>query len=266
MSIEVRSKKEQELMRQSGQIAALVLKKVLESVKVGISALELDKIAAQEIKRLGGGQSYKTVPGYKYATCVTFNDQVVHGIPTNRKVKAGDLVSVDLAVQYKGWHTDTAWTILVSEEGTLRLRSGQEVQSEKSEKEEFLRIGKEALKAGIKQSVAGKKVGGIGAAIQREVEGAGFHVVRALVGHGVGKKLHEEPELPGYGSKGTGPLLEVGMTLAIEVIYAAGTSEVILDQDGWTYRSADGSIAGLFEMTVIVGKKEAKVLTDWRKV
>ena len=252
MKLKPRSKRELELMRQSGQISAKVLKKVLESIKVGVSALELDKLAAAEIERLGGEQSYKTVPGYKCATCITFNDQVVHGVPTTRKVKKGDLISVDLAVFYKGWHTDTAWTILVDEKN--------------KEKEEFLRVGKEALKAGIKQAVAGKRVGDIGAAIQEMVEGAEYHVVRALVGHGVGKQLHEEPEIPGYGNKGTGPLLEEGMTLAIEVIYSAGTSDVILDSDGWTYKSADESMAGLFEMTVIVGKKEGKVLTDWRKV
>jgi methionyl aminopeptidase len=249
----VRSKTQTEidLMRQSGQIAAKALERAIKNIKVGVKASELDKIAGDEMMALGGDWSYKTVPGYKWATCINFNEGVVHGIPTDRVVREGDLVSIDLAATFQGWHTDTAWTVLVGED---------------EGKNKFLQVGEEALWLGIKQAVDGNTIGDIGAAIQGKVEGAGYHIVRTLVGHGVGGKLHEDPQVPGYGKKGTGLLLEEGMTIAIEVIYTKGTTEVVLDKDGWTYNSEDGSMSGLFEMTVVVGKQKAEVLTDWRKV
>ncbi len=246
-------------MGKSGEIASAALKKALDFAKSGVSGLEIDTVAQEEIYRLGGDLSYKTVPNYHFATCVTINEQVVHGIPTERRLVEGDLVSVDLAVEYRGWHTDCAWTVLVQSE-ILRLRSGQERKAQ-SEKERFLTVGQEALWSGIEQAVDGNRIGDISAAIQAKVEGAGFSVVRSLVGHGVGKSLHEEPEVPGYGTKGTGMFLRAGMTLAIEVIYTMGRYEVKLEQDGWTYSTEDGSLSGLFEMTVAVGNKQAAVLT-----
>lgn len=244
-------------MRKSGQIAASALKRALEAVKVGVSELEVDKIAEKEIYKLGGDLSYKSVPGYKYATCITVNEEVVHGIPTERKFEAGDLVSIDLAVEYKGWHTDCAWSVIVGESVNQYI-SGSE---EQKEKRKFLKVGQEALQNGIAQAVEGKRVGDISNAIQTKVERAGYSVVRSLVGHGVGKSLHEEPEIPGFGRKGTGSLLRKDMTLAIEVIYTMGKSEVVLDQDGWTFSSADKSLGGLFEMTVLVGSNTSEVLT-----
>lgn len=242
----IKNRYELKLMRKSGRIAAAALKKSLESVKLGVSELEVDKIAREEIYKLGGDLSYKTVPGYKFATCITVNEQVVHGIPTDRKFEKGDLVSVDLAVVYKGWHTDCAWTIL------LGKNTG---------KEKFLKAGEEALRDGIARAVEGGRVGDISNAIQTKVESSGYSVVRSLVGHGVGRSLHEPPEVPGFGVKGSGAFLKSGMTLAIEVIYAKGTPDVILGSDGWTYYSADNSWAAVFEMTVTVGKGEAEVLT-----
>mgnify|MGYP001575364069 CR=1 FL=1 len=251
-------KGKEKLMRMSGRITGAALKKVLEKLKVGVSGLELDKIAEDEIKKLGGELSFKTVKGYKWTTCITFNEQVVHGIPTERKIREGDLGSVDLGVVFKGWHTDAAWSVLV-EDGRWKMEDGEE-------KKKFLKVGQEALWLGIEQAVEGKRIGDISEAIQKKVEGEGYSVVRSLVGHGVGRDLHEEPEVPGYGRAGTGMELRKGMTLAIEVIYAAGKYDVVLEQDGWTVSSADGSMAGLFEMSVIVGKEKAEVLTDWRKI
>lgn len=242
---------EVKLMRESGKITAKALKNAITSIKEGIKEIDVDKIAAESIYESGGDLSYKTVPGYKYATCITVNEQVVHGIPTQREFKQGDLVSVDLASSYKGWHTDTAWTVLIGKDPG---------------KEKFLKIGEEALWLAIEQAKAGNKIGDIGAAIQKRVEGAGYSVVRSLVGHGVGRQLHEDPEVPGYGISGTGMVLKSGMTLAIEVIYTRGLPDVVLDKDGWTFLSADGSLAGLFEMTVLVGKGKAEVLTDWRVI
>lgn len=247
----------QNLMRRSGKIAAKALKRALETIKVGVTELEVDKAAEEEIYLRGGDLSYKTVPGYKYATCITVNEQVVHGIPTDRKFVKGDLVSVDLAVVYKGWHTDCAWSVLVGRD---------------AEKEKFLKKGEQALWDGIKQAITGQRVGDISEAIQTRVEGAGYSVVRSLVGHGIGRSLHEDPEIPGFGKKGTGAVLRQGMSLAIEVIYTAGLSDVVLEKDGWTFATSDKSLGGLFEMTVIVskGKNEShlgpEVLTDWRTV
>ncbi|MBI2020322.1 type I methionyl aminopeptidase [Candidatus Daviesbacteria bacterium] len=247
-----RNKYELNLMRKSGLISAKALKKVLDNIRLGISGLELDRVAEKTITQLGGEASFKTVPQYHWTSCITINEQVVHGIPTERKINKGDLVSIDLGAVYKGWHTDCAWTVLVGKDG--------------QEKRKFLQVGEQALWDGVEQAVDGKRIGDISSAIQNRVESAGYFVVRALVGHGVGKSLHEEPEVPGYGSQGTGLKLKKGMSLAIETIYAKGTSEVVLEKDGWTYSSADGSWAGLFEMTVIVGKERGEVLTDWRNI
>lgn len=244
----LRNSYELKLIRKSGQIASLALKRAMEAIKVGVTEVEVDKIVTQEIYKQGGDLSYKTVPGYKYATCITVNEQVVHGIPTDRKFVQGDVVSVDLAVMYKGWHTDCAWSVLVGG----------------SEKQKFLKTGEEALWLGVAQAIDGNRVGDISSAIQKKIEGKGYSVVRSLVGHGVGKSLHEDPEIPGFGEKGKGPILKSGMTLAIEVIYTAGSPDVRLEEDGWTFSSSDGSLGGLFEMTVVVGKKEAEVLTNWR--
>lgn len=254
----VRNRYELSLIRQSGKISSQVLKKVLQNIKVGISGLELDAIAEKEIDRLGGQPSFKTVPGYKWASCITINEQVVHGIPTERLIEEGDLVSVDLGTVYKGWHTDCAWSVLVRGKG----ERGEETKV----KQKFLEIGEQALWEGIDQAVDGNRVGDISNAIQSRVEGAGYSVVRSLVGHGIGRNLHEDPQIPCFGEKGSGIKLQSGMTLAIEVIYTSGKADVMLDKDGWTFKTTDNSWGGLFEMTVIVGKREVGVLTDWRYI
>lgn len=239
------------LMRKSGVIAAKALEAGIKGIKPGVSGLDIDKIVTKTIYDNGGDLSYKTVPGYKYATCITINEGVVHGLPNDRKFINGDLVSVDLAVMYKGWHTDCAWSILIGKD---------------TEKEKFLKTGELALRDALKQAIEGNRIGDISNAIQTRIEGAGYSVVRSLVGHGVGRSLHEDPEIPGYGQKNSGPLLKAGMTLAIEVIYAAGSPDVEIAEDKWTFETVDKSWGGLFEMTVIVGKKEAEVLTDWHKI
>ncbi len=239
-----RNKHELSLMRQSGKITALALKKAIKKIAVGVTAIELDKEIEAEIKRLGGELSFTTVPGYKWASCITFNEQVVHGIPIDRKIKKEDIVSIDLGTLYKGWHSDAAWTIEVN-----------------NKKNEFLEIGEKALWDGISKAVEGNNIGDISAAIQQKVESAGYSIVRSLVGHGVGKSLHEEPEIPGVGIAGKGIELKKGMTLAIEVIYTKGKPGVVLEADNWTISSADGSMSGLFEMTVVVGREKAEVLT-----
>lgn len=247
--VKVRSAQELELMRESGRINALALKTVLENIRVGVTGLELDGIATRQIEKNRGKLAFPTEPGYRWATCITINEQVVHGIPTNREIKEGDVISIDIGTIFKGWYSDTAWTVLVGKD---------------PEKEKFLNIGEEALWLGIKQAVEGNRIGDIAHAIQSKIESYGYGVVKSLVGHGVGEKLHEDPEVPGYGKPGTGVILNAGMTLAIEVIYAQGDPEVIVKEDNWTISTRDGSLGGLFEMTVVVGKDKPEILTDWK--
>lgn len=254
MAVAIRTPQELDLMRKSGEITAFTLKKTIKSVKGGINLKELDKIAESEILRLGGGSSFKTVQGYYWTTCLTVNDEVVHGIPREEVVlKPGDILGIDLGAVYQGWHTDTAWSVLVGDQNC-------------EDKKRFLRVGEEALWQAVKQAVEGHRLGDISSSIQESIESRGYRVVKSLVGHGVGLLPHEEPEIPGVGKKGTGLLLKSGMTLAIEVIYAEGKGDVYQKSDGWTIATEDKSLGGLFEMSVIVGKDKPEVLTDWRQV
>lgn len=248
MKVSIRTPQELDLMRESGRISAVALKKVLESAKPGVNLLDLERIAEEAIKEEGGAVSFKTEPGYFWATCLTVNEEVVHGIPRDIVLKEGDKLSIDLGALYKGWHTDTAWSLIIGGKGS-----------------KFLSVGEAAMWSGIKQAKAGNRVGDISNAIQTVIEGAGHSVVESLVGHGVGRSLHEDPMIPGIGKKGTGPVLQAGMTLAIEAIYTAGNGDVAHLDDGWTIVSEDGSLGGLFEMTIIVTEGEPEVITDWRK-
>lgn len=251
--MKTRNEYELDLMKQSGKVTALALKKCLQNIKSGVSAIDLDKVARGEIISNKAKLAFPTIDDYKWATCITFNEQVVHGIPTNRQVRSGDLISVDVGAIFKGWFTDAAWTYLVPGDSD-------------EAKAKFLKVGEQALWDGISQAVEGKRIGDISSAIQQRVESGNYSVVRSLVGHGVGKSLHEDPQIPCFGQAGSGPILKAGMTLAIEVIYSYGSPEVKLETDGWTISTADGSLAGLFEMSIIVGKEKAEVITDWRKV
>lgn len=245
-------------MRKSGLIAAQALRKVLKSAEAGVSLVKLDRVAEEEINRLGGESSFKTVKGYYWTTCLTVNEEVVHGVPRRIKLKRGDLLSVDLGVVYRGWYTDVAWTIVVD--------GRKEEVRELKKKKRFLATGERALWAAVESAVVGKKIGDISWAIQQHIERGGYGVVKSLVGHGVGRSYHEPPEIPGFGRPGTGLELKERMCLALEVIYVAGNGQVYVKDDGWTIASSDGSWGGLFEMTVVVRKDKPEVLTDWRKV
>ena len=232
----------------SGQISAYAMKKVLTQIKPGITTLELDKIANDEIKKLGGEISFQTVESYPYTICATVNDDVVHGLPTTYKLKEGDVVGIDLGAIYKGWHSDMAETVSVGE-------IPQKISN-------FLKVGKKALNLALKKAIVGNRIGDISFAIQTTVESAGFSIVRELTGHGVGRRLHEDPIIPGIGKFNTGKPIEKGMTIAIEVIYTMGRPEVVYkNDDGWTISTKDNSLAGLFERTVLVTDHQPIVLT-----
>lgn len=246
-----RTKTEEEikLMKISGIIAAKALKKVLENIKLGITALELDDIAQKEIEKNGATPSFMTVEDYKWTTCITFNEQVVHGIPTERKLTNGDIVSVDLGALFEGYHSDMAITVPL---GTISQSTSA-----------FVKTGEIALKKAIAQAKVGNTIGDISSTLQEIIEGAGYSIVKNLTGHGVGTQLHEEPMVPGFGKSGVGPKLKEGMTLAIEAIYAQKKGDIILEKDGWTLSTEDGSLGGLFEQTILIQKNGPIVLTPY---
>ncbi len=245
----IKTEKEIELMKKSGQICAKALKKVRENIKPGVTCKELDDIARKEIERQGATSSFMTVEDYKYTICTTVNEQVVHAIPTDRPLKDGDIVGIDIGALYKGYHSDLAYT--------------QPVGAVTPDTQNFLSVGQSALKSAIQKAFPGNKIGDISAVIQNSIEGSGYAVVKELTGHGVGKKLHEEPFIPCFGKPNTGPIISENMTLAVEVIYTAGSGEIGLESDNWTISAADGSLGGLFEQTILTTKSGPVVLTPY---
>ena len=244
-----KSDKEIEIMKKSGKICALALKKVLENIKPGVKCSSLDKVAGQELKKHSAEASFKTVEDYQYTICTTVNQQVVHGIPSNRVLEEGDIVGIDIGALYKGFHSDLAITVPVGKIG--------------EETKKFLDVGHIALDVAINKAVVGNTIGDISATIQNRIEGSGYSIVKSLTGHGVGRALHEEPTVPGFGKKGKGPKLVKNMAIAIEIIYTKGSGEVVLEKDNWTISSKDGSIGGLFEQTVAIGRNGPIVLTPY---
>lgn len=247
--IEIKSPEEISIMAEGGRILAEVLGKVLERAVVGATTLDLDRYADELIMAAGARPSFKMEKEYRFATCMCVNEMVVHGIPTEYKLKEGDILGVDLGVYYKGFHTDASWTI--------------EVKST-SQNSKFLEIGETALEKAVKKCVAGNHVGDISRAIQETVEGAGYACVRQLVGHGIGRDLHEDPEIPGFLRRRieNTPLIKKGMVFAVEVIYNMGKSPVVYgNSDGWTIVTRDGFPSGLFEHTVAVTDRGPEVLT-----
>lgn len=246
---QIKSEEEVELMKTSGKIAALALKKVLEAVAPGVKCSELDEIARKEIIKQGAQPSFTTVDDYKWTICTTINNQVVHGIPTDRTLKDGDVLGIDIGALYKGYHSDMAISIPIGQIST--------------DKQKFLKVGRQTLNDAIANVRVGNKIGDISSTIQGKIESAGYSVVKNLTGHGVGRELHEDPMIPGFGKKGIGPKIEENMTLAVEVIYTEGSGEVIVEGDNWTISSADGSLGGLFEQTILVKKSGPIVLTPY---
>jgi len=257
--IVVKSEKDIEKMRVGGKISAQVREDILKKAKPGVNTWELEEYARDKIKELGGEPGFMRVPGYDYATCINLNEGLVHGIPSKDiVVREGDLFTVDLGTFYEGFHTDCAWSIIIRNRHTA-FREPQE--KEGKEKKRFLEAGEEALAAATRQCVPGNFVGDISHAIQENIENAGYTVIRALVGHGVGEDLHEGPQIPCYGNSGKGSLLEEGLTVAIEVLYAVGGPAIETVKDGWTIKTKDNSLSGLFENTVAITKDGPEVLT-----
>lgn len=246
--IPIKTKEEIKVMKEGVKRLRRILRRVLNKAKPGIRLSQLDKLAESLIEKQKGLPSFKMVPGYKWATCINVNQGVVHGIPDNYRLEENDVISIDMGMKFGRLNVDEAWTVLVNSEQST-------VNSQKIK--EFLAAGVKALKEAIKVAKAGNRVGHISLAIEKEIKKSGFSPIQALTGHGVGRKLHEEPKIPCYLQEKivVTPLLKPGMTLAIEVIYSKGSPELILKNDGWTLKTADGSLAALFEKTVFVHDK-----------
>lgn len=240
-------------MKKGGHMLAEVLFAVMKEAKPGVSEMELDALADRLIREKGGEPGFKRVPGWDHATCISTNDVIVHGIPTDYRLKKGDIIGIDCGVYFEGFHTDMSQSVIVGADSGYKDK----------EKETFLSVGYHALEEAIKQVKPGNHVGLISKTIQMIVEGGGYSVVRNLIGHGVGKELHEAPEIPGYVTRAVDktPILKEGMTIAVEVIYNMGKKEMVYDEDGWTIRTKDGSLSGLFERSLVVTKTGFELLT-----
>lgn len=240
-------------LREGGKILASVLSEAAKRAVVGTKTIELDVLAETMIRETGGRPSFKNyktpddkVP-YPASLCVSVNDEVVHGIPGERILKEGDIVSLDLGMEYKGFYTDMAVTVSVGQtsDGAKKL----------------IKTTQEALNLGIIAVKRGAFVGDVGQAIQSCAERNGFNVVRKLVGHGLGRKAHEDPEIPNWGAKGKGEVLQEGEVIAIEPMITAGRHDIYLDKDLWTWKTKDSSLSAHFEHTIIVTKTGAEIIT-----
>ena len=237
------------LLRASNQLVGKTLAEVAKYIKVGVTTLELDKIAEDFIRSNGAEPGFLGYGGFPNTLCVSVNDQVVHGIPSNYALKEGDIVSVDCGVLQNGYYGDSAYTFCVGK------------VDEKVKK--LLEITKESLSLGIDSAQHGNRIGDIGFAIQQHCQKAGFSVVRKLVGHGVGRNLHEDPEVPNFGKKGQGVLLKEGMVIAIEPMINMGNRDVVQEKDGWTIRTIDRKPSAHFEHTIAVRKGKAEILSTF---
>ena len=234
-------------MRQGGAILATILNEIKERVVVGTKTSEIDDMAKRLCLKYHVKPSFLNYDGYPAAICVSINDQVVHGIPSEYAITNGDIVSLDFGVELGGYHTDSAITFGV---GNID-----------AEAHRLLKVTEDALMLAISRVKPGHHIGIIGATVQKHVEANGFNVVRTLVGHGISKNVHEEPYIPNFGHPNDGPIIKEGMTLAIEPMTTVGDYQVVLDADNWTYLTADGELSAHFEHTILVTKDGCEVLT-----
>ena len=247
--IYLKTKEEVELLRENNLLVSATLAEVGKHIRPGVTTLELDRIAEEFIRSHGAVPGFLGYGGFPNTLCVSVNENVVHGIPSNYALKEGDVVSVDCGTILKGFYGDSAYTFGVGEIAP--------------EVEQLLRVTKESLIKGVEQAVAGNRVGDISAAVQAHAGKYGYGVGRERVGHGLGRKMHESPEVPNYGRRGTGPLLKEGMVICIEPMINMGSKNVVFERDGWTVRTKDRKPSAHFEFAVAIRNGEADVLTDF---
>ncbi len=245
----VHLKTEQEIskIRKASQIVARTLQVLAEHVQEGITTKELDKIAESEIRKEGGSPAFKGYRGFPATLCVSVNEEIIHGIPSGKKLKKGDIVGLDLGAIWQGFYGDAARTVAVGEIS--------------DEARKLTEVTEESLWIGIKQARSGNRVGDIGYAVQQHVEAHGYSVVREFVGHGIGRSLHEDPQVPNYGKQGHGHRLKPGLVLAIEPMVCMGSNEVMMLEDNWTAVTKDGSLSAHFEHSIAITNNGPVILS-----
>jgi len=250
--VTIKSEEEIDLLRQSSLLVGKTLAEVAKILKPGVSTAKLDSLAEEYILDHGAKPGFKGYGGFPSTLCISINEEVVHGIPGDRIVKDGDIISIDCGTYMNGFYGDSAYTFAVGnvQKETLQL----------------LEVTKQSLYKAIEQSIVGKRVGDIGYAVQNHVENYGYGVVRDLVGHGLGRNLHEKPEIPNFGRRGSGPKLLENMVIAIEPMITLGTHEVSQDPDGWTIRTIDGLPAAHFEHDVVIRRGKAEILSTFEYI
>ncbi len=243
----IKSEEEIKIMRKAGKIVAAVLERLRREIKPGIKTRHLNAVAEGELKKLNAKASFKGYRGYPASLCVSINDEIVHGIPGERVLKEGDIVSLDFGAYFDGFHGDAAITVGVGKVSTTAQK--------------LMDVTEKSLAIGIKEAHAGACLGDVSAAIQSYVETNGFSVVREYCGHGIGRDLHEDPQVPNFGTPGQGPILKRGLTLAIEPMVTTGGWRTKVNGDKWTVCTADNSLAAHFEHTIAIGNAEPEILT-----
>ena len=247
MGIIIKSDRQIAVMRQAGRMVAAVLRLLSQQARPGMKTKELDDIASREITRMGAEPSFKGYHGFPATLCVSLNDEIVHGIPGERVIREGDIMALDFGAIYRGFQADAALTVGIGE-----------ISSQASQ---LIGTTEGALEAGIAAARAGARLGEVSAAIQRYAESRGYSIVREYTGHGIGRDMHEEPQIPNFGFPGTGPVLKRGMTIALEPMVNIGDWRTRLGEDRWTVFTADGSLSAHFEHTIARTDNEAEVLT-----
>jgi methionyl aminopeptidase len=245
--VNLKTEEELVIMREASQLLGKAHGEIARMIKPGVKTMALDKLAEEYIRDCGGVPSFKNYRGFPASLCISVNEVVVHGFPGNYEIKEGDIISIDCGVQFKGYHSDSAYTY--------------PLEGVKPETLLLLERTYDSLYLGIAQAKAGNRIGDVAYAIQSYVESFGYGVVRELVGHGVGKKLHEDPEVPNYGKRGKGVKIVEGMVFAIEPMINQGTKSVVQERDGWTIRTADKKPSAHFEHMVAVHKDRTEILT-----
>lgn len=234
-------------MEQAGKISRRIMKQAFSVCRPGCTTLEINQLIESHFKKLDAAPWFKEVNDYPYASCISVNEVWLHGVPGKKLLKKGDVVSIDIGVKYKNHYVDNCWT--------------KAIENKNQKVTKFLKVGELALAEAISQFQIGNRTGDISSIIQKVIESEGYSVIREYVGHGVGKSYHENPPVPCYGTKGAGPLLKEGQTLAIEVMYAEKSPECKVSDDGWSVVSKDGSLTGMFEHTVALTVDGPKILT-----
>lgn len=250
--IYLKTSEEIELLRESNMLVGKTLGELAKVIAPGVTTLQLDKLAEEFIRDNGGVPGFLGYGGFPNSVCISVNEQVVHGIPSNYALEEGDVVSIDCGVYKNKYHGDSCYTFAVGEID--------------SEVQRLLDVTKESLYKGIEQAVEGKRIGDIGYAVQEHAESAGYTVVRELVGHGVGRDLHEDPQVPNYGRRGHGPKLKSGMVIAIEPMINLGKRNIVQLADGWTICTRDNKPSAHFEHTMAIGKGDADILSSFKFV